>query len=156
MLYRVNEVLKSFGKVLKALVIFGSSTFSRNPNDIDLLVVVNKLSSVSEKIELELSISRSLRDLEPGKPFDVVVLDVEMLKENMVVGSFLTGLVLGYRVVYDEIGFDDLVKNLIRDLTKNADDYVLIKRGRKINLKAIAIAKSVATSNSLDEKQQHS
>jgi predicted nucleotidyltransferase len=151
-LYRVNEVLKSFGKVLKALVIFGSSAFSRNPNDIDLLVVVNKLSSVNEKIELELSISRSLRDLEPGKPFDVVVLDVEMLKENMVVGSFLTGLVLGYRVVYDEIGFDDLVKNLIRDLTNSTDDYVLIKRGRKVNLKAIAIAKSLASSNSLANK----
>lgn len=73
----------------------------------------------------------------------------------MVVGSFLTGLVLGYRVVYDEIGFDDLVKNLIRDLTNSAYDYVLIKRGRKVNLKAIAIAKSFATSNSLDKKQQH-
>jgi predicted nucleotidyltransferase len=151
-LYRVNEVLKSFGKVLKALVIFGSSIFSRNPNDIDLLIVVNKLSSVGEKIELELSISRSLRDLEPGKPFDVVVLDVEMLKENMVVGSFLTGLVLGYRVVYDEIGFDDMVKNLIKDLASSADDYVLIKRGRKVNLKAIAIAKSFAHSDSPAKK----
>ena len=143
-MYRVNEVLRSFGKALKALVIIGSSTFSRNPNDIDLLIVVDALSSVSEKIGLELSISRALRSLETGKPFDVVVLDAEMLEENTVVGSFLTGLVLGYRAVYDEIGFDDLVKNLVRNLVSSADDYVLIKCAWRVNLKAIAIAKSFA------------
>ncbi len=59
--------------MLKTLIIFGSSTFSKNPNDLDLLVVIDELSSVSEKLELELSISKSLRDLRTGKPFDVVV-----------------------------------------------------------------------------------
>lgn len=140
MLYRVTEVLKSFNKVLKALVIFGSSTFSKSPNDLDLLVVIDELGSVSEKFELELSISKSLRDLRSSKPFDIIVLDVKSLEENVVPGSFLTGLILGYKVIYDDLGFKYLIKDIVKRLV-STDDFILIKHGRKVNLKAVAIAK---------------
>jgi hypothetical protein len=57
-------------------------------------------------------------------------------------GSLLTGLVLGYRIIYDDIDLKDLIRDLIRDLA-STDDYILIKRGRRVNLKAVAIAKDL-------------
>jgi len=42
---------------------------------------------------------------------------------------------LGYRIIYDDIDLKDLIRDLIRDLA-STDDYILIKRGRRVNLKS--------------------
>jgi len=49
---------------------------------------------------------------------------------------------LGYRIIYDDIDLKDLIRDLIRDLA-STDDYILIKHGRRVNLKAVAIAKDL-------------
>jgi hypothetical protein len=95
------------------------------------------LGSVSEKFELELSISKSLRDLRSSKPFDIIVLDVKSLEENVVPRSFLTGLILGCKVIYDNVEIKDLVSKIAKELI-SIEDYIIIKRGRKLNLSVIA------------------
>ena len=82
----------------------------------DLLVVVDRLGSAREKLEVR--IGESLRDLPLGRYFDVSVLDVPSLEENAAPGGFLSGLVLGYRVICDEVGLDELVLRVAGELAR--------------------------------------
>jgi hypothetical protein len=76
-----------FGRELRALAVFGSSVYSSRYGDADLLVVVERLGSAREKLELEVRIGESLRDLPLGRYFDVSVLDVHSLEENAAPGA---------------------------------------------------------------------
>jgi hypothetical protein len=96
-----------FGRELRALAVFGSSVYPSRYGDADLLVVVDRLGSAREKLEVR--IGESLRDLPLGRYFDVSVLDVPSLEENAAPGGFLSGLVLGCRVICDEVGLGELV-----------------------------------------------
>ncbi|MEM0317357.1 MAG: hypothetical protein QXO97_05150 [Candidatus Nezhaarchaeales archaeon] len=119
---------------------FGSYVYSQaKARDLDLLVVVERLNDIHEKSELELGIKRALRDVSRFKPIDVVVLDLEMLRENMKPGTMLSGLVCGYKVLYDEIGLPTLIEDLVKALA--LEDVVLIKRGRRLSISAHARAK---------------
>jgi len=138
-LYRVRRVVKGFGKELRALAIFGSSVYSREYGDVDLLVVVDVLASAREKLELEVKVRESLRDLPEGMYFEVSVLDVASLEENAAPGGFLSGLVLGYRVICDELGLDELVLRVARELAK-LGRYELRKSSRRVDLSAVARA----------------
>jgi len=138
-LSRVREVLERRGRRLKALVVFGSSVYSpRRARDVDLLVVVDALADPSEKLSIELEVSRSLRGALP-RPADVTVLDVESLGENLEPGLVGSGLAAGYKVVYDELGVEGLVRGALEKLAEQ--DYVVVKGGRRLNLSAVARAK---------------
>lgn len=141
MLYRVRSVVKGHGKVLKALVVFGSSVYNpTRSRDLDLLIVVDSLSNVKEKQLLEHEVSRSLKSAGLRKPVDIVVLDVEALKENANPGSVVSGLVLGYKVVHDEIGVPGIVRKILCDISKE-EGYTVFKSGKKLNLHALAKAR---------------
>lgn len=130
--------MKKHGKILKALVLFGSSVY--NPlrsRDLDLLVVIDKLTDAKEKHELEVEILKSLRQIKLGKPIDVLVLDIEMLKENAKPGGVVSGLILGYKSLYDELGISTIVEK-ITDEVSEEKDYVVIKENRKLNLYILA------------------
>lgn len=136
---RVRRVVEAFGRELRALAIFGSSVYSRKYEDVDLLVVVDRLASAKEKLELEVRVGESLRYLPEGRYFEVSVLDVASLRENAAPGGFLSGLVLGYRVICDEVGLDELVLRVARELAK-LGGYELRKGGRRVDLSAVARA----------------
>lgn len=106
--------------------------------DIDILVVIDRLESVDEKVELEVEIKRALRSL-ARKPVDVLVFDVETLRENLEPGGVASGLVLGYKALLDELGLEGLVAEAARRVA--GEDVVIVKRGRRINLSAIARVK---------------
>jgi len=137
-LSRVLEVTKSLGKEVLAVLLFGSYVYSpRRARDIDVLVVVDRLRDVREKIDIELEIARRLRR-EVSRPIDIVVLDLDSFRENLAAGSFLSGLVIGYRAVYDAVGVSEMLRELFRELAE--DSYVYVKR-RRWNLSAIARAR---------------
>ena len=138
MLYRTLEAVERFGRRALAVVLFGSCVYSpRRARDVDLLVIVDELRDFHEKVALEVEVSRSLHR-ELRRAVDVVVLDLESFRENLAVGTFLSGLVLGYRVLYDAIGVDKLLEELFSKLAD--EDYVYVK-GRRWNLSAVARAK---------------
>ena len=143
MLSRIRDALKVFDKKIKAVIIFGSSVY--NPlksRDIDILVVVDKIESAKEKHLIELEISRLLRPLYMYKPVDIVVMDVEMLKDNAEAGTLLSGLVLGYKILYDEICVKNTIEKILEDVAKT-EEYIVFKNGRKLNLSSIAKAKKI-------------
>lgn len=108
--------------------------------DLDLLVVVDKLTDAKEKHELEVEILRSLKQVKLGKPIDVLVLDVEMFKENAKPGGVVSGIILGYKPLYDELGLSNIVKKIINEVSEEKD-YVIIKKNRKTNIYLIAKSK---------------
>jgi len=138
----LSEVLKWCGErglKLKALVIFGS--YVLNPvkaRDVDLLVVVERLNvKLREVILMSVELSSRLRKIS-GRSYDVVLLDEGSLHENVQPGTVLSGLILGYRVIYDEVGINDLVSTLTELLANT--DYRYFK-GRWVDLSTLARAR---------------
>lgn len=103
------------------------------------MVIVDKLENVREKVELEVEASIELRRA-LRKPVDIHVFDPETFRENLEPGSFLSGLALGYKILYDEIGLKKAIEKLIRKISET-EGYVYVK-GRKWNLASIAKAKT--------------
>jgi len=80
-----------------------------------------------------------------GYNVDPHVMDLEMFRENLVPGSFLSGLALGYEIVYDRIGVEKLILEFLEKLAKtkyvlhneygswelSRHAYILLKRKRE-------------------------
>lgn len=140
MLSVVKGVLESRGRRLLSLVIFGSTIlYPVRARDIDLLIIVDKLSNVVEKLNLEVEISRALRTVESKTPFDVIIFDGDSFRENLEPGTLASGLIAGYRIVYDELGLEKLIEPLIEKIARG--EYIVQKNGRRINLSALARAR---------------
>ncbi|MDK6028833.1 nucleotidyltransferase domain-containing protein [Ignisphaera sp. 4213-co] len=106
----VKRVVESYSKTLKALVLFGSYVY--NPlksRDIDTLLIVDKLVNAKEKLAIEVEVARNVKAL-CRKPVDVIVFDIDMLKENAEPGGIVSGLVIGYKILYDDIGMQKLLR----------------------------------------------
>jgi len=140
----LSEVIKwctERGVRLKALVMFGSYVF--NPvkaKDIDLIVVLGELNVEPKEVilmgvELSLRLRRTSR-----KSYDVILMDEKSFYENLQPGTVLSGLILGYKVLYDELGIDKAVSKLMKLLAST--DYKYFK-GRWIDLSTLAKAKKV-------------
>ncbi|MGB9729957.1 MAG: nucleotidyltransferase domain-containing protein [Thermoprotei archaeon] len=136
----MKEIVEKLSRKILAIVIFGSYVYNPNKaDDIDVIVVINELKDINDKIEMEIEISKRLRKVFI-KNVDVHVFDISSFKENLKVGTFLTGFVLGYKVVYDAAGLEEEIRKFIREIGKE-EDYVYIKR-RRWNLTTIARAKN--------------
>ncbi len=139
-LLTVKKILDARGKRLKSLAIFGSSI--SNPlkaRDIDILIVVDRLSDALEKFNLEIEIARALRTTQSKILFDIIVFDDESFRENLEPGALASGLIAGYRIIYDELGLEKLLNGLVEKIA--CGEYIVQKSGRRINLSALARAK---------------
>ena len=139
MLSKIRNIIEKFGKKLKALVIFGS--YAINPlkaKDIDILIIIDKILNIEEKINLEIEISKELRKI-LKKPVDIIVMDEEIFHENIEPGTVLSGFVIGYKKIYDDIGFDYFINNLIEKLAEI--DYEFFKNSKEVNLSSISRVK---------------
>ena len=133
----VKRVVESYGKTLKALVLFGSYVY--NPlksRDIDILLIVDKLVNAKEKLAIEVEVARNVKAL-CRKPVDVIVFDIDMLKENAEPGGIVSGLVIGYKILYDDIGMQKIVEGVVDKISRE-ESYIIIKNNRRIDLSAIA------------------
>ncbi|MDJ0268989.1 MAG: hypothetical protein NXY59_00265 [Aigarchaeota archaeon] len=124
----VSSARELFGGRLLVVAVFGSSVYyDIRSGDIDVLVVVDEELSFEKKLskETELSI-KLLRASGGSRAFDVHVMDVRQFQDNLKPGTFLSGLVLGYRVLYDRIGFKGYVEKLFQRLVD--ENYVLVNK----------------------------
>jgi len=125
---------------LRALLIFGSGVFRPwSARDIDVLVILDHLSSVGEKMELEVEVARALRGLAERRAIDVIAFDEQSFIENLEPGCIASGLIAGYEALYDELGVDELITMAAEEAASM--DVVIEKRGRRINLSALARVK---------------
>jgi predicted nucleotidyltransferase len=141
-LSRIRELLRERGRTLKALVLFGSYVYDLlRSRDIDLLVVVDRLDDAKEKASLELEIVRILKRYVKDRPLDVVILDVESFRENLKLGALASGLIAGFEPIYDEIGVNSMIEELLRETSRGGERVVIVKRGRRLDLSSLAKAK---------------
>lgn len=116
----IGDVLKDR---LKAIVVFGSMIYLGKGNDLDLLIVIDKIDTLKEKFSLESKMSRILRREFPDYNFDVHIFSVEEFKNNLSPGSFLSGLALGYEVIYDKVDLEDEILLFLKRLSR--EKYLL-------------------------------
>ena len=132
-LNKIESSLSKFNKKLLALILFGSYVRSfKKAKDIDLLVIVDKIENIYEKFEIEKEISIQLIK-ELKLPFEINVLDLDNFFENLKPGTFISGLVLGYKIIYDKIGIEYYIKKLCQELA-NEIEYEFIKHGKRYRL----------------------
>lgn len=125
------------GDRLAAIILFGSSVYMGCSEEIDILIIIDNLSDLDEKLELEWEIRKSLNRLfNYDIVFDVNILDVKKFNANLEVGSFLSGLALGYKIVYDRVGIEENIINMLRKLSKSR--YVLVNKYGEWSLSRIA------------------
>ncbi len=117
---RIKNVL---GSNLVAIVVFGSTIYVGEGEDVDLVVVVNEEIDLKEKLKLEHKVRQVLQKAVRGKVFDVHIFSLEEFKENLQPGTLLSGLALGYEVIYGEEVVEPLILNFLRKLSN--EKYVL-------------------------------
>ncbi len=61
-LSKINEVAENKGKKVLATILFGSYVYSpRKARDIDMIVIVDDLKNINDKVTLEVEISRKTK-----------------------------------------------------------------------------------------------
>jgi len=116
-------LLDELKDALRGVIVFGSSVYFRSARDIDLIVIVDRGLNLKEKMKLELKLSRKLRKRLGSAFFDVHVMDLDTFKENLVPGSFLHGLALGYEVIYGNSEIEKLILNFLKEISN--EKYVI-------------------------------
>lgn len=140
MLCRIAGIVESSGKRLLSVILFGSYVYSPSKaRDVDVIVVVDDLRDINDKFAMEASISRELSRLFK-KSVDVQVYDLSSFKENLTVGTVLTGFALGYKIVYDVAKVKSEIQEFLRRVSEE-DEYILVKK-RRWNLVALAKARA--------------
>jgi len=127
----------AYSKKLRTIAIFGSSVY--NPvkaRDLDILIIVDKLLDVKEKTNLEIEILKNLKDFQAKTLIDIIVLDEESFKENLEPGGLASGLVAGYKILYDEIRIESFIYEAAKKIAN--EKYVILKNRKKIDLSTIA------------------
>ncbi len=119
----VRTVEHILGKDVVGIILFGSSIYLGKGDDIDILVIVSREVSEKEKFELELKTSRELRKVAKDSVFDIHIMSMSDFEKNLVPGSFLTGLALGYEVLLDRAGIEDKILNFLKKISE--EKYVL-------------------------------
>ena len=140
-LSRVRNILSEYDKRLYSIILFGSRVY--NPyraRDIDIIIIIDNLPSINGKINIELMIKKTLSKF-IRKPLDVHIFDLDTFVENLKPGTFLCGLALGYKIIYDEIGIDKYIKRLFKEMSRH-EDYILYRGGKKYMLGLMASIKS--------------
>lgn len=136
---KISKSLKNFlGDRLIAVILFGSSIYMGHGNDVDLLIIVDHLESLDEKLDLEEEVKRLLnRFFNYEIVFDVHVLSFRQFDENLKIGSFLSGLSLGYQIIYDRSSIiEEKILEMLRALSRSR--YIIVNKYGKWNLSKIA------------------
>ena len=122
----VEAARSLFDDDLCSVIVFGSSVYMGAGRDIDVLVVVARSLDTREKMSLELEVLKRLRSTCGMLPLDVHVLGLEDLGDNLRPGGFLSGLALGYRILYDKCNVKGKVIGFLRMVA--GESYVLHNR----------------------------
>jgi len=135
---KINRVLGDvLGDRLESIILFGSSIYMGHGGDIDILVVVDCLEGLEEKISLEEKIIECLSKMFGYRiTFDVHILDTRGLDKNMEVGGFLSGLALGYKIIYDKLSINGKILGMLEKLSEQR--YIYLNRYGEWDISKIA------------------
>ena len=122
----LSTIKRVAGEKLKGVIVFGSTVYMGRGRDVDIIVVVEGEPDAGEGLRLGQAISRELARTLRGLVFDVHVMGVREFVENLVPGSFLSGLALGYEVLYDRAGLENRILEFLERLSR--ERYVLHNR----------------------------
>ena len=111
-----------------SVVVFGSSVFSRDPRDLDLLVVVPRAEDpVGVSVRLSARLSTLLR-----VPVQVHVVELGDLTPS---NPLVWGLAMGFEVLWDEVGAEEAIR---RALARVKDAHVLVDGRGRVDLAVLA------------------
>ncbi|MET1159356.1 MAG: hypothetical protein ABWW65_00175 [Thermoprotei archaeon] len=118
-----NQLLNILDGKILAIIVFGSSIYWGKGRDLDVVVIIENSINYKEKLGIEYEIAKQLQKrLE--KNIDIHVFGYRDFLENLVPGSFLAGLALGYEIIYDRIGIEKYIFEYLERLSK--EKYVLV------------------------------
>ncbi len=117
---KVKEII---GENLKAIIVFGSTIYLGKGKDIDLIIIIDKEINIRGKLELEYKLKQILQKIIPNKIFDIHVFNLKEFKENLQPGTMLSGLALGYEIIYGEQVVEPLILGFLKKLSR--EKYIL-------------------------------
>jgi len=125
------------GTRLVSIILFGSSIYIGRGRDVDILILIDSISGLDEKMDLEEEVKMLLnRSFNYEVVFDAHILDLEQFNENLKIGSFLSGLSLGYQVIYDKNNVEEKIVEMLKTLSKSR--YIMVNKYGRWNLSKIA------------------
>ncbi|MEM2069414.1 MAG: hypothetical protein QXY32_06770 [Nitrososphaerota archaeon] len=135
---RIIRMLETLlGTRLVSIILFGSSIYIGRGRDVDILILIDSISGLDEKMDLEEKVKMLLnRSFNYEVVFDAHILDLEQFNENLKIGSFLSGLSLGYQVIYDKNNVEEKIVEMLKTLSKSR--YIMVNKYGRWNLSKIA------------------
>ncbi|MEM2017103.1 MAG: hypothetical protein QXR41_04085 [Nitrososphaerota archaeon] len=135
---RIIRMLETLlGTRLVSIILFGSSIYIGRGRDVDILILIDSISGLDEKMDLEEEVKMLLnRSFNYEVVFDAHILDLEQFNENLKIGSFLSGLSLGYQVIYDKNNVEEKIVEMLKTLSKSR--YIMVNKYGRWNLSKIA------------------
>ncbi|MHA1596131.1 MAG: hypothetical protein ACTSWV_00620 [Candidatus Asgardarchaeia archaeon] len=119
----ISSIQDVFKDSLLAVIVFGSSVYLKEGKDIDVILIVDEDFNIKEKLHFEYKISTIFCRRYKVCNLDVHLFSLNDFIENLKVGSFLSGLALGYEIIFDRIGVERYILNFLKKLSK--EGYVL-------------------------------
>ena len=122
----INYITQSLDHdIILSIILFGSFARFGKGRDIDLLVITKHRINPDTEIEL----SKKLNKLFNYRYiFDVHIISFSDFIENLYPPSFISGIFLGYKVLYDRIGIRNIVECFRNKLKKIGLKYTLVDR----------------------------
>lgn len=121
---RIVEVIRQvLGESVLSIILFGSVVYLGRGEDVDLIVVIDRELDIKEKLRLEYEVSQALFWTFRDVVFDVHIMDMSNFEENLVPGTFLSGLALGYEILFDRVNIEEKVLKFLEELSR--ERYVL-------------------------------
>jgi len=134
---RVLSTIISARNDVISIILFGSTIYMGRGKDLDIIVIVEKYikDQVNDSIDLRLRVNKELRY---KIVVDIHVFTINDFKNNLKPGTFLSGIALGYEVLYDKSNglINKLIENMLELLSR--DKYTLVNRYGKwqLNIRA--------------------
>ncbi len=119
----IIEAKKILGPSLKNIIVFGSYVYLGKGSDIDLIVIIDKEINLKDKLKLEHKLSYTLQNVYRNIIFDVHIFNLNEFKENLKPGTFLSGLALGYEIIYGDSTLNNIILSFLQKLSK--EKYIL-------------------------------
>jgi len=124
---KIFSLVKTMRSDITAIILFGSTVYMGRGRDLDIIVVVENYlkDPINDSIDLRTKLNKILKY---NPIVDVHVFTIEDFKSNLISGSFLSGLALGYEVIYDRSQgrIHELIMKMLEELSKS--EHILVNR----------------------------
>ncbi len=112
----VKIILENLPETL-SIILFGSYARFGKGNDIYIAVIIRKNINLKEKEEIERKLMKILdKEFEYKFSFDVHVLSLKIFEKKVEPPRFLSGIFLGYEILYGKINIKKIIEEKRRKL----------------------------------------